>query len=182
MGVRSRAQICQGTASLPPHPDMEEHSDFSSPDEDYGLFILIVVSSFIIPSFILICFEDSISDVTQYKQIQQSLLMYPQGTGAQLYSHQTGAMLYQDLQHHDTADVCRSYEEENRRELYDMGDNIETVPEEEFYEEEEVPSYLAVDTQCVLSQIMKDRLKDFVKIQPNGEIQLNMAEQISVTL
>ena len=93
-------------------------------------------------------------------------------------------MLYQDLQHHDTGDVCRSYEEENRRELYDMGDNIETVPEEEFYEEEEeeVPSYLAVNTQCVLSQIMKDRLKDFVKIQPNGEIQLNMAEQISVTL
>ena len=93
-------------------------------------------------------------------------------------------MLYQNLQHLDTADVCRSYEEENRRELYDMGDNIETVPEEEFYEEEEeeVPTYLAVETQCVLSQIMKDRLKDFVKIQPNGEIQLNMAEQISVTL
>merc|ERR1712038_2229716 len=111
--------------------DMEEHSDFSSPDEDYRLFILIVVSSFIILSLILIigitsciliCFEDSISDVnTQYKQIQQSLLMYPQGAGAQLYAHQTGAMLYQDLQHHDTADVCRSYEEENRRELYDMG-------------------------------------------------------------
>ena len=92
-------------------------------------------------------------------------------------------MIYQDLQHRDTGDVCRDYEEENRRELYDMGDNIETVPEEEFYqEEEEVPSYLAVNTQCVLSQIMKDRLKDFVKIQPNGEIQLNMAEQISVTL
>ena len=93
-----------------------------------------------------------------------------------------GNMIYQDLQHRDTGDVCRDYEEENRRELYDMGDNIETVPEEEFYQEEEVPSYLPVNTQCVLSQIMKDRLKDFVKIQPNGEIQLNMAEQISVTL
>ena len=89
-----------------------------------------------------------------------------------------GNLLYQNLQ--DTADVCRSYEQENRRELYDMGDNIETVPEEEFYEQEEIPSYQAVNT--VLSQIMKDRLKDFVKIQPNGEIQLNMAEQISVTL
>merc|ERR1711997_199099 len=84
--------------------NMEEHSDFSSPDEDYRLFILIVVSSFIILSLILIigitsciliCFEDSLSDVnTQYKQIQQSLLMYPPGT--QLYSqppHQTGNML-----------------------------------------------------------------------------------------
>ena len=89
-----------------------------------------------------------------------------------------GNLLYQNLQ--DTSDVCRSYEQENRRELYDMGDNIETVPEEEFYEQEEIPSYQAVNT--VLSQIMKDRLKDFVKIQPNGEIQLNMAEQISVTL
>ena len=56
-------------------------STFSSPDEDYRLFILIVVSSFIILSLILIigitsciliCFEDSMSDVnTQYKQIQQ---------------------------------------------------------------------------------------------------------------
>ena len=124
----------------------------------------------------------------------QSLLMYPHSSGAEFYSHQTGFisklkktftkpeptgnMLYQNLQ--DTSDVCRSYEQENRRELYDMGDNIETVPEEEFYEEEEVPSYHTVNT--VLSQIMKDRLKDFVKIQPNGEIQLNMAEQISVTL
>ena len=124
----------------------------------------------------------------------QSLLMYPHSSGAELYSHKTGFisklkktftkpeaagnMLYQNLQ--DTSDVCRSYEQENRRELYDMGDNIETVPEEEFYEEEEVPSYHTVNT--VLSQIMKDRLKDFVKIQPNGEIQLNMAEQISVTL
>ena len=86
--------------------------------------------------------------------------------------------MYQDLQHRDTDDVCRDYEEENRRELYDMGDNIETVPEEEFYEEEEVPSYLAVNTHCVLSQIMKDRLKDFVKIQPSGEIQLHFCVRI----
>ena len=58
-----------------------DESSFSSPDEDYRLFILIVVSSFIILSLILIigitsciliCFEDSISDVnTHYKQIQQ---------------------------------------------------------------------------------------------------------------
>ena len=75
--------------------------------------------------------------------------------------------------------MCRSYEEENRRELHDMGDNIETVPEEEFYEGEEDECH---HVNTVLSQIISNRLKDFVKIQPNGEIQLNMAEQISVTL
>lgn len=60
-----------------------------------------------------------------------------------------------------------------------MGDNIETVPDEQFYDEE------AEDcdhVNTVLSQIISNKLKDFVKIQPNGEIQLNMAEQISVTL
>ena len=80
----------------------------------------------------------------------------------------------------DSNDVCRSYEEENRRELHDMGDNIETVPEEEFYDDGEEEQCHHVNT--VLSQIISNRLKDFVKIQPNGEIQLNMAEQISVTL
>ena len=60
-----------------------------------------------------------------------------------------------------------------------MGDNIETVPDEQFYDEE---AEHCDHVNTVLSQIISNKLKDFVKIQPNGEIQLNMAEQISVTL
>ena len=59
----------------------------SSPDEDYRLVILIVVSSFIILSLILIigitsciliCFEDSISDVNNqtYKQLHQVRVLF----------------------------------------------------------------------------------------------------------
>ena len=33
-----------------------------------------------------------------------------------------------------------------------------------------------------LHQIISNKLKDFVKIHPNGEIQLNMSEELSITL
>ena len=36
--------------------------------------------------------------------------------------------------------------------------------------------------RTILQQIISDNLREFVKIQPNGEIQLNMSEQLSVTL